>query len=153
MTDTELAKRVEKLERDNQRMKRGGIAFLVLLVALSTIYATRPVPQKITAHEFEVLDNSGRVRARMTMGTLLSGPAITLNDEQGKTRVGMFAPSGEPGIVIGAHNGGVLMSIDSSGRPQITLNDAQGFEESTSAASIVMYGNGKKHHVIWQAPQ
>jgi hypothetical protein len=28
-----------------------------------------------------------------------------------------------------------------------------GVTSQTSAASIVMFGNDKKHHVIWEAPQ
>ena len=52
--------------------------------------------------------------------------------------------------------------------PQVVLSDSQGYAmslgstplvtpgtgatEQTSAASIVMFGNDKKHHVIWQAP-
>ena len=94
-----------------------------------------------------ILDAQGEDRAELHLGS--SGePTILFTDAQGKTRAGMF--------------------VNSSGVPNIWLTDAQGFEmdlgstsnvnvktgatEQTSAASIVMYGSDKGHHVIWQAP-
>ena len=60
------------------------------------------------------------------------------------------------------------MGVDPSGKPWLTLVDPQGFRmdlgdaqtvipttgetQQTSAASIVMFGNDEKHHVIWKAP-
>jgi hypothetical protein len=60
------------------------------------------------------------------------------------------------------------MDVNSSGAPQVELSDPQGFRmdlgstgtinlktgetQRTSAASIVMFGNDKEHHVIWRAP-
>jgi hypothetical protein len=60
------------------------------------------------------------------------------------------------------------MDVNSSGAPQVELSDPQGFTmdlgstgtinaktgetQRTSAASIVMFGNDKRHHVIWRAP-
>lgn len=62
MTDAEVMKRLEKVERDNRGLKRGGLTLLVLLVALTTIYAVRPVPDVIKAHKFEAVDGAGKVR-------------------------------------------------------------------------------------------
>lgn len=60
------------------------------------------------------------------------------------------------------------MGVSPSGEPSLTLHDTQGYRmdlgstrtvipatgqtQQTSADSIVMFGNDKKHHVIWQAP-
>lgn len=65
MTEAELTKRLEKLERDNRRLKRGGLALLAMLVTLTTIYATRPVPDVIKAHEFDVVDTAGKTLATL----------------------------------------------------------------------------------------
>lgn len=46
MTETELMARLEKLERDNWRLKRLGVVGLVLATALGLIAATQPVTQQ-----------------------------------------------------------------------------------------------------------
>jgi hypothetical protein len=103
MTDTELARRLEKLERDNRRLKRSLLGVLVLLAALAGIYATRPVPEKITTHEFDMVDASGKVRVRIAMtcslirdkdcGPLSTGiiPTIHLYDPNGNLLTGISA--------------------------------------------------------------
>jgi hypothetical protein len=65
MTETELARRLEKLERDNRRLKGLATIALIIAAALGAIYAARPVPQRIEAHEFDVVDNAGKVRVRI----------------------------------------------------------------------------------------
>jgi hypothetical protein len=187
-----VLERLNRLERHNRRLKQAALAAFVLATALATIYATQPVPQKITAHEFDVVDNSGRVRVgmgmlsgvpvitlsdmqgkgRAEMTLIPSGvPIIALSDAQGKTRAQMnLGFSGEPFIALSDAQGDIRvgMSVSSSGEPKIVLGDAQGFEmklgstqtvtpptgetQQSSAASIVMFGNDEKHHVIWRAP-
>jgi hypothetical protein len=127
MTDVELARRLERLERDNRRLKGFAVGALVLATALFGIYAAQPVPEKITAHEFDVVDSTGKIRMKMFVHS--SGePAIRLLDAQGKARVAMgVLPSGEPGIALSDAQGkaGAMMEIDSSGEPNIHVFDAQ----------------------------
>ena len=198
MTETELIHRLERLERSHRRLKGFALVALVLTTALATIYATAPVPEKITAHAFDVVDSTGKVRVLMTVDAAM--PAIRLYDVDGKPKIQMVvAPyDGLPLIVlsdaqgresaqISVQQGGapdimlfdptlkgsgfkpsVDIGVDPSGSPSIALADSQGFKmdlgststvnvktgstEQTSAASIVMFGNDEKHHVIWQAP-
>ncbi|MGA2607184.1 MAG: hypothetical protein ABSH01_06965 [Terriglobia bacterium] len=81
MSETDLIGRVKKLERDNRRLTGFALAALVLATALATIYATQPVPRTITAHEFDVVDSSGKVR--VSMGMPWGAPGIYLSDAQG----------------------------------------------------------------------
>jgi len=201
MTETDLTMRLERLERDNRRVKIFAVGILVLaagLSAVSVIYATRHAAQTIKAHEFDVVDESGSVRVRMTVnywGTLkgeardLGAPGVELLDAEGRQLAGLdtFAgPSlrfwdeqGNPTVQLGmlwdgltftrwGGKGRVSIQAPESGAPSISLADAQGFEldlghtsttlirtgeeHGTSAASITMFGNDEKHHVIWQAP-
>lgn len=78
-----------------------------------------------------------------------NGPRLDLNDADGDA---------------GAH-----LELSKDGEPALQLGDTAGFETNigsadlvtpftgethkTSAASIVMFGNGKEHKVIWQAPE
>jgi hypothetical protein len=169
MSETELVERLERLERAHRRLKSFALAALVLATALTAIYATQPVPQKITAHQFEVVDDSGKVR--VSMGIALGEPSVALSDAQGKWRAEMgIGPSGGPSICFTDAEGEprASMGTSRSGAPEIWLSDGQGFEmdlgstktrtprtgqtQQTSAASIVMFRNDKEHHVIWQAP-
>lgn len=95
MADEELIERLEKLERENRRMKRLGGAALVLAATLGVIYATRPVSDTITARKFIVLDRQGR--ARITLSTPAyagavvdetdpDDPTIWISDARGQDR-------------------------------------------------------------------
>lgn len=228
MADAELVQRLETLERHNRRLKRLGVAALALVAALGAIYATRPVPNKLMAREFDVVDGAGKVRIRLwlqenigaaTVGVMDSkgsiaaemsdnwmGPEIDLGfHEASNLAPGLPRGSMVPAIVIGdqplfgpaitVSQGGHLgpsvnlgvhagqpnivladsagrdradMHLSAGGTPTIELSDAQGYSmdigstnlvaprtgdtSQTSAASIVMFGNDKKHRVIWSAP-
>jgi hypothetical protein len=168
MSEIELRQRLEKLERDNRRFKRLGIAALALVAGLVTIAATRPVPDKIAAHEFDMLDSSGKVRVKIAMDcpskfSAFCWPDIDLYDESGKMRTAIDAGM----LSISSSEGNATLSVDVNG-PAFEIVDPQGFRmnlggtatvtpktgqtQHTSAASIVMFGNDKKHHVIWRAP-
>jgi hypothetical protein len=166
MTDTELARRLEKLERDNRRLKRSLLGVLVLLAALAGIHATRPVPDVIKAHSFEAVDGSGRVRA-----TISASPMVTLYDLHGLPQaeigygesygpmvlLGMHRtsqphggeygvdmsirdePSDGPAILLtgGPQNAMVGLNVSRSGLPNITLKDTQGFSTQFGSAGTI----------------
>ncbi len=245
MNDTELARRLEKLERDNRRLKKLGAAAFVLAAALGAIAATRPVPDVITSHKFVLVDQQGRARVTISTPAYAGAaiamnaddPAIWLSDNKGNDRailttdslrfadakgksLGAFPATdpvpqkitarefdavdasgkvratlstlqgvgGEPTLTLTGQNRqvllegpGLVMLLSNSqegssgitigashGLSNIMLADRQGFEmdlgsaktvapktgatQQTSAASIIMFGNDKEHHVIWKAP-
>lgn len=173
MTDSELLTRIEKLERDNRRLKRFGLAALALVAGLGLVAAARPIPKVIKAHEFAAVDAAGKIQVTMSADSGL-GPSVDLYGKKGLPIL-QISDYGGPQILVGVHpnkgNGyfvpDVSISDSPSGQPSIALNDAKGFEmvlgstktqdaatgatQQSSADSILMFGNGK-HHVIWQAP-
>lgn len=148
MTETELAERLERLERAHRRLKRFALAMLLLITALVTIYATQPVPEKITAHKFLAVDDSGNVRvlidatkrmpgivlhdardiAREAMVLDQSGsPSILLSDAAQKSYVGLqVTQDGNATINVLDAKGKAEISIYPEGEPFIALSDAQG---------------------------
>jgi hypothetical protein len=107
MTETELVKRLEKLE--------------------ATIYAAQPVLQTITAHEFNVVDNLGRVRVRI--GMVEGVPGIGLFDAQDNARVMIaLTPEGAPAAAFMDAQGKsrMVIALTPEGAPNIGLLDAQG---------------------------
>lgn len=206
MSETEITARLERLERNNKRFKRLATVALVIAAAFCAIYAARPVPDKITAHEFDVVDGAGTVRAK------LDNYRLWLFDSNGRPTIALTSASNGAGIefygtetqkigqvelpvdrmqlttwglsfndthgrlVIGL--GGIspaktsdlpLPDLTLAGTsPHISLSGSKGYSmdlgtsdlvmpttgetHQTSAASIVMFGNDKDHHVIWRAP-
>jgi hypothetical protein len=182
MTESELTARLERLERDNRRLKRAAIIPVLIAAALGAIFAARPTPDVIKAHAFQVVDSAGIVRATMTEDAT-GGASISLGFHKAPAALGLRRglmvanvtindpPSQGPGIMLGIPGQGrayVGLTVTPKGEANIELQDAQDFSmdlgsantvkpatgatQRTSAASIVMFGNDKKHHVIWQAP-
>lgn len=168
MSDAELARRLERLERDNQRLKRGGLAILVLLAALTTIYATRPIPQVIKAHEFEAVDSAGKVRVKMCApssdskvpsvdlydasgdteaGIAAAGlwPAFWLSDPQNKASIQMNVYKGNPAVLLEDSGGNIRtsMTVSPSGSPTILLSDPKGFSMSLGVTETVTPRTGQ----------
>lgn len=112
MSESELVNRVEQLERDNRRLKRLGAALLVLVAALGAIYAARPVPHKIEAHEFDVVDGAGRVRIRLS--TTPVDTSVDVLDAQGNRAASMEANLGFSFITAGKDGGDVALLTSSA---------------------------------------
>lgn len=81
MTEADLTARLEKLERDNLWIKRLGMIAVVIAAALGAMHTASCSPagrrsgtqdglDKITAREFDMLDASGKVRAKIAMDGL-----------------------------------------------------------------------------------
>lgn len=134
MTDTELARRLEMLERDNRRLRRlAGVGFALIIVAgvacaLSCCSAQRTAntgfsSEKIAAREFDVVDPSGKVRAQIAVNCPTAAtcqPVITLFDQNGKPRTsisaGKLTLSGENGEAS-LRDSHLQFSVDSKGEP------------------------------------
>ncbi len=250
MTEGELVKRLERLERDNRRLKQIVAVIVLAAGSLAFMGETRGTPHVVTAHEFVLLDREGHRRITIStpaaLGEAVVGmqpddPGIWISDSKGHDRFilnddslsfsnesgresvrllawgngasleflgsknqkigNLFFPvdrmqlstwglyfgdeDGKTAIELGGLSsrvegsspkpelmlqgaGGFLALNAAAGKSSISLGDAQGFEmdlgststttlttgatQHTSAASIVMFGNDKKHHVIWKAP-
>ena len=92
MTHDDLAKlagRVQRLERDNRRLKLGAGALVAVLVAVPLVGAVLPeqVPEVIEAREFRVLDENGTPRAG------LGAPGLAFYSEDGTIQT-THAPDG-----------------------------------------------------------
>lgn len=73
--------RLEKLERENRRMKRIGIAAAVV-VSTFIVGGQAKTSKIVEANEFRLLDASKKVRALLSMSAT-GGPELTLNDADG----------------------------------------------------------------------
>ncbi len=78
MTENDFARRLEKLERDNRRLKQIAFAGIALAAALGVIYSVacssernpagiKPDAERVTAREFDMVDSAGKVRVKIAM--------------------------------------------------------------------------------------
>lgn len=160
MSDAELARRVEKLERENLRLKHYGLVVVALMTALMAIYAAQPVPGVIKAHEFDLVDASGRKRAKL--GMVEDFPQLVMFDERGRNTLALFGekvrlvtfkmPGHATTFTIGPRlilygNGKFLNSVQlGAGEPGLKLIDNQASAEmklNTSGEPSVRLSDSK----------
>jgi hypothetical protein len=129
--------RIERLEEQNRRLKRGALACLVAIASFGLMgqvqrkpaRAPTPapapaLPKNIEAESFVLKDSSGRVRAELSMGG--SGPSLKLRDQSGTALVNLSlndeAPAG-PFLLLSdpQHHAGLSISILQGAGSQLTL--------------------------------
>jgi hypothetical protein len=107
----ELRDRVLKLEKQNRRFKQLGVATLIV-PALLLVMGQAPSKKSVEANEFILRDDSGNVRATLSMNAALARPELVLRDEQGKARVDLVGSS-----LKSAPVGGGIRILNSEGLP------------------------------------
>jgi len=120
-----LTQRLDRLERENRRLKVTG-AVLVLALAAGGVMGQVPkaVPRVVEAERFVLRDTKGKVLA--TLGTEASTPSLALFDQNGKTRaVLMVLANGAAGLFVDDQNGKtrVLLGVGADGTPAVSLLD------------------------------
>ena len=162
MTDIELTKRLETLERDNRRLKRLAAAGFALVAALGVIYAAsctslrrmseaRSISQKITAHEFDVVDGTGKVRVKVAVNCLTAttcSPGISLFDPNGKALTtigaGMLTISGEGGEASVLDDRIQFARFHKGAKPDVTARLGSG----SGGGSLSLLGNGTNYALV-----
>jgi len=129
MIDTkELVARLEKVEKQNRRMKVVGGAVVVLVIMIVWALSYSPV---INAEQINLEDSSGRRMAtlgmkdgeailffydengtrRATLGMFESHPHLALADEQGNLRTMFISAEGTPVLNIYGEEGDIRAAI------------------------------------------
>ena len=114
LTLSAVAGRLEKLERQNRRLKYAGAAALLLVSAVLLMGQAAPVPETIEARTFIVLDAHGTPRAILTAAE--SGGGLSLHDPDGNVRA----------LLISSEEGTVLTLFDADGTERVMLEATEG---------------------------
>ena len=141
MENTELVKRLERVERDNQRLKLALGALMLVLAAVPLIGAVTPeqIPEVITAREFRTVDENGNARSMMTAN------GFVYWDDNGTQRAAMS----ELGIFYSDENGNALAGMHTDG--MIYYNENGNFRSRVAALGFFHYDEDGK--VVWSAPE
>jgi hypothetical protein len=172
-----IVSRLERLERQNRRMKQAGLAVLVVASAIVLTGQTR-TNRTIQAEKFELIDSNGKTRAELTtllggaylmlygpqgtkqreeaqIGISPTGPYVALTDSHAKVRTSLGA--GDLSLVGGdsADSGPYISLLDKQNYMTVIgstdlVTPATGETHKTSAASVVLFGKDK--NVLWSAP-
>ena len=152
--------RVEALERQIRRMRRAGLALLVLAGAAALMGQMRPGQQrapKFTESQcFRLVDTRGQTRAELNI-TESDGPGLTLYDGNKRTRalltldndsypmLTFYHSELKPAATLGlTEKGQSLCLYDIRSQPRVTL------AVTLEGAITIHDGLGR---VAWSAPQ
>ena len=139
-----IEERVERLEKQNKRLKLALGLLAVLLAVGVTMVTTRQEAifgETVKAQQFLLTDKGGKTRASLDV-TIDGEPYLNLYDKAGKRRfaVGVLK-SGEPSLGFLDKNGKrrVAIGIRTAGEPILRLSDKEG--KSRVAISIRKSGD------------
>jgi hypothetical protein len=108
-----ILQRLDRLERQNRWMKRGGAVLLVLVGAAALMGSQAPAKDRTDdSNAFILRDRAGKERAGLTLAA--NGPVLRFLDEGGKERLRLGMFKDVPGFVF----------YDSRGKRQATLSAA-----------------------------
>lgn len=138
-----LLSRVERLEKENRRLKQGAVAFLLFIVSVGLMAQTKqsapsstqrrrapaPAPEPkgptaLEAQSFILKDLNGHVRAELSLTG--STPSLKFRDESGSALVTLALNSDAPGgplllLSDPQHHGSVALSVLANAGPQLSL--------------------------------
>jgi hypothetical protein len=156
--------RLEKLEKENRSLKRGGLAALVLL-GTAAVMGQAPASKTVEAQRFELKDANAQTRAlletldgnaqlilygtqgskvRGTMMTIGAGPAgsyIFFGDGNSKSQMNLSMIDHSPSLAL-IDNEGFQTSLRSS---NLVLADKEGFQATLGSADLVTTRTGETH--------
>lgn len=131
-----LTERVEKLERQNRRVKQAGAAVLILAAAL-VLMGQAPATRTVEASEFVLKDAEGKVLGRF--GAFFGEPGLHLYDSNGKPRATLQVFNDQAGLSLFNSN------LQIGARLQV-FNDgahlAMGNSNSQMEARLRMFNDG-----------
>jgi hypothetical protein len=140
MSETELVQRLERLEKENLRLKRVGIATLLGVASILLLAVACPPtqPKVMDGKQIVVRDPVSGNRA------VLEGEGLTLYDASGQVRVELKdGKTGPKGMEV--FPGDWLKLYDDAGRPGVELTEQvppadflQGFAREQSTGNLVI---------------
>jgi hypothetical protein len=153
-----LASRVAKLEAQNRRLKKAGIASFIIATAI-IVMGQAPAKRIVTADEFILKDSAGIVRATLGFAGVSNEPTLTLIDANRRERAYLtteaieFADrNGTTRVLLGSTVAASAELVEGKTKivdqgPGLIFNDADkkgllGLRGISQGASISLYGQG-----------
>lgn len=144
-----ILQRVEKLERENRRLKRAGLLVLAVAAAIGILGVAAPVPQTLTARQLLLTDATGNTRVKLSA---MEGnvPRLTFYDTQGRKLLTLQGGGSNPGLAINDTTGKARVMLgglspnlafyDDAGNTTVSLDG-----DALGPRLIFFDGAGKMH--------
>lgn len=136
-----LAQRLDRLERENRRLRRVGATLAVGVAAVVLMGQARTPARVIEAQKFVLRDESGKIHAELDLGRH-GTPFLAFSDQDGKARAGLgLMPDGAPVLRLADRDGKVRAALDvgADGAPGLTLYD----QDENPRVSLDMRPDGR----------
>jgi|SRR5580692_1626529 hypothetical protein len=119
-----ILERIDKLEEQNQRLKKFGIAILALFSAVLLMGQAAPPPRVLEAQRFVLKDGDGNVRG--WMGTIGKGSELTLGNANAQPMIRLIVSTDSSDLhFFGSRKSGMNLGLD-AGSPDISMIGAEG---------------------------
>jgi hypothetical protein len=160
---SELETRLEKLERQNRRLKGLGLVFLLIVLSGLLLARTLHKPaHTLVVHRLELRDEAGKLcgdwivkngatslrlyddagKPRAALGLFGEVPGLWFYDAAGKPRVALAVTGEGPGLglIDAAGKGGVGIDQNS-----LSVTDVQGFKSVVGVTGLETPATGETH--------
>lgn len=157
-----IIERLNRLERQNRRLKWGCFAVLGALSTIIVMGQAAPSPRIIEAQKFVLKDANGSIRG--WLGVIGKGSELTLGNTNAQPMMGLMVSTDASDLhFFGSHNSGMTLGVNSSdpsismvggdGRgeagitiakdgPGLTLQDGKGFSTVVGSTQVESPGVG-----------
>ncbi|UCH33451.1 MAG: hypothetical protein JSV65_12845 [Armatimonadota bacterium] len=119
----DFARRIERLERQNRRLKLGMLGLAAVFGAVLFVGAVTP-QEIVEAEKFVLRDAEGRQRAVLQVPEW--GPCLSLYDAAGTTQVALYINGSRPGVRLSDTNGKERAILEVDEGPLFALFDERG---------------------------
>ncbi len=131
-----LARRLDKVERENRRLKQAGTAVLAVMAAVVLMgQGTLTARKTIRAQNFVIVDSNGIPRGGMGISVDEKIVALILRDQQSKNRVT---------LIVNTDNTPSLVLLDE--------NEKSRFVATVRKDRVALDVTDRNEKVIWSAP-
>jgi hypothetical protein len=118
-----IQERVDELEVQNRRLRRGGVAILGVLSAVILMGQAAPTAHVVEAQKFVLKDSDGNVRG--WMGTIGNGSELNLGNVNAQPMMRLIVSTDASDLhFFGSRQSGMNLGVD-TGNPDISMAGAE----------------------------
>jgi hypothetical protein len=123
-----LLSRVERLEKQNRRLKQGALAFVLAIASVGLLAQTKQKPPTSTSSQ-KPKPRAAAPAPAPTGPTAIEAQAFILKDSNGHVRAELGLTGSTPSLKFKDENGSALVTLalnsDAPGGPMLLLSDPQ----------------------------
>jgi hypothetical protein len=125
-----LVGRLDALERENRRWKRGVLLVATALTAIALLGMAPPPARTLDLELLRLVDAHGKARAVLAMGD--EGPTLSFFDEKGRLRANLGVEKDGPSLDLldTAEAPRAQLTVDGKQDPHLDFTDAKGMSVS-----------------------